>query len=152
MRSNRIQLLIWSSILPGIGQFMNQKYMKGIVLIALVLIVNIQSNYNETIILSLYGNTDEAIKTIDYQWLLFYPCIYFFAMYDAFKDAKGKDLPYSFLPFVFATYTATLGIIFSSNFRVWGVQLGPVFLPALFLLPGLLVGYIMMRLLGGQSP
>ncbi|WP_182480694.1 hypothetical protein [Peribacillus asahii] len=46
---------------------------------------------------------------MDYQWLMFYFCLYFFAMWDAWKDAGGGKGNCFFLPFVFAAYFVTFG-------------------------------------------
>src|SRR5699024_1922917 len=56
----------------------------------------------------------KAIQQVDYQWIMFYPCIYMFAIWDAYKDAGGGG-PYAFLPFVFAAYFGTIGVIYSSE-------------------------------------
>ncbi|MED4074590.1 hypothetical protein P4602_25575, partial [Priestia endophytica] len=69
-------------------------------------------------------------------------CLYFFAMWDAFKDAGGGKERYSFLPFVFGAYFVTVGLIYSSNLRIFGWLLGPVWLPMLFLIPGVGIGLL----------
>ncbi len=84
------------------------------------------TNFNEFIILSFHGEIEKAIIQADYQWLMFYPCLYFFAIWDAFKDAGGGKERYSFLPFVLSAYFVTVGCIYSSNFRLLGVLIGPV--------------------------
>src|SRR5690606_41018458 len=83
-------MLLWSIALPGFGQLLNKKYIIGIVLLLLEITVNIQSNLNEVIVLSFQGDISTAVEKTNYQWLMFYPCLYFFAMWDAFKDAKGE--------------------------------------------------------------
>ena len=42
--------LLWSIALPGLGQLLNGKYIKGIVLIFLELLVYVQGNLNEIIL------------------------------------------------------------------------------------------------------
>jgi hypothetical protein len=83
--------LFWSIALPGFGQLLNGKYIKGIVLIALEFLINVQANFNEVIILSFQGNIQAAIQKADYGWLMFYPCLYFFAMWDAYRDTGGAN-------------------------------------------------------------
>jgi hypothetical protein len=90
---------------------------------------------------SLQGNIREAIEATNYQWLMFYPCLYMFAMWDAYKDAKGKTLPFSYLPFAFGAYFVTIGLLFSSSLKLGQILLGPVWLP--ILIPGLLAGNFM---------
>jgi hypothetical protein len=134
--------LMWSIALPGFGQYLNGKYFKGTVLLILEFLINVQANFNQVIILSFHGEIGDAIKHAEYQWLMFYPCLYFFSMWDALKDAGGGKDPYSFLPYVFAAFFVTVGLIFSSNLMIFGVLLGPVWLPILFVFPGIIIGFI----------
>ena len=87
---NPYEKLLWSIALPGFGQLLNGKYIKGILFIFLEFLVNVQANFNEIIILSFQGDIEKAIVQADYQWLMFYPCLYFFAIWDAFKDGGGR--------------------------------------------------------------
>ncbi|WP_335392499.1 hypothetical protein [Neobacillus drentensis] len=133
---------MWSIALPGFGQYLNGKYFKGTVLLILEFLINVQANFNQVILLSFHGEIGDAIKHAEYQWLMFYPCLYFFSMWDAVKDAGGGKDPYSFLPYVFAAFFVTVGLIFSSNLMIFGVLLGPVWLPILFVFPGIIIGFI----------
>lgn len=76
-----IEALLWSIALPGFGQLLNKKYVKGIAMIFLELLINTQSRFNEAIRLSFLGRTNEAAAMVDIGWLMFYPCLYFFAMW-----------------------------------------------------------------------
>ncbi|MFC7686814.1 hypothetical protein [Ureibacillus sp. GCM10028918] len=107
---------------------MNQRY-KRYNLIFLELLINVQSNLNTVILLSFQGDIPSSIKETNYQWLMFYPCLYFFSMWDAFKDTGGGKDPFSFLPFVFAAYLFTIGTVYSAKLTFFGVLFGPVFLP-----------------------
>jgi hypothetical protein len=144
---NAKETLMWSIALPGLGQFLNKKYIKGIVLLAAEILINVQANFNEVIILSFHGDITTAVQHADYQWLMFYPCLYFFAIWDAFKDAGGGKTPYLFLPFVCAAYFVTVGLIYSSKLHIFGVLLGPVWLPMLFMIPGGVVGFLIYNIL-----
>ena len=134
--------LLWSIALPGFGQILNGKLIKGIFILFLEILINVQANFNEVIILSFHGDIVSAIEQTNYPWLMFYPCLYFFAMWDAFKDAGGGKEPYSFLPFVFGAYFVTVGLIYSSDLKLFGVLFGPVWLPMLFLIPGVGIGLL----------
>lgn len=146
--ANRKEALLWSIAFPGFGQFLNGKYIKGIVIVSLEFLVNVQANFNGVIISSFQGDIEKAIMQADYQWLMFYPCLYFFAMWDAFKDAKGEKVIHSYLPFVFTAYFVTGGCIYSSKFRLFGMLLGPVWLPMLCVIPGITVGLVIKKLIG----
>jgi hypothetical protein len=151
MKKNTFEKLMWSIALPGFGQFLNGKYFKGTLLLVLELVLNIQGNFNEIILLSFHGEINTAIKHADYQWLMFYPCFYFFAMWDAVKDADGEKDPYSFLPYVFTAFLVTVGLIFSVNLKIFGVLFGPVWLPMLFVIPGLIIGITVRKVLNALS-
>lgn len=141
------ETLFWSIALPGFGQLLNGKVVKGIVFIFLEILVNVQANFNEIIILSFHGDIDKAILHADYQWLMFYPCLYFFSMWDAYRDAGGGKDPYYFLPFVFCGYFVTVGLIFANKLKIFGVLIGPVWLPMLSVIPGVAVGYLLKRII-----
>ncbi len=69
--------LLWSISLPGLGQLLNEKYFKGIIFISLEFLINGQSHFNELILFSFNGEIESAIDKTDYQWLMYYPCVYF---------------------------------------------------------------------------
>jgi hypothetical protein len=147
MNNDQIEKLLWSIALPGIAQLLNGKYIKGIILIILEVIVNVKSNLNLAIMFSFHGDIVTAIEKTNYQWLMFYPCLYFFAMWDAIKDAKGRTSPFNFLPFVIAAYFVTIGLIYSSKIKIFGILLGPVFLPIIFTIPGMLIGFLIFKII-----
>ncbi|WP_108672093.1 hypothetical protein [Peribacillus acanthi] len=146
-----MEKLLWSVALPGFGQFLNGRYVKGITLIILEFIVNVQANLNDIIILSFNGKIEESILHTNYQWLMFYPCLYMYAIWDAFRDsgeAKSKGL---FLPFVCGAYFATVGIIYSKSLTLFGLLIGPVWLPILFMIIGNVVGAILKNIFYKQT-
>lgn len=149
MNINSIEKLLWSIALPGFGQLLNKKYIKGILLIALEILINVQSNFNVAIASSFHGNTSLSLDQINLNWLMFYPCLYFFSMWDAVKDAdaKGVNTPLLFLPFVFAAYFVTVGLIYSPEVKILGYLIGPIFLPILFVIPGVTIGLVIRKLI-----
>jgi len=132
-RAKEIEKILWSIALPGFAQFLNKKYFKGFVFIALEFLINVQANQNQAIIFSFHGEIKKAVEVTDYSWLMFYPCLYLFAIYDAYRDAGGGD-SFSFLPFVISAYMGTIGVIYSPHL------LGPIWLPILFLVLGAAIG------------
>lgn len=139
---NALEAALWSLAIPGFGQLINKKYLKGLVLIGLELLINVQSGLNTVIIYSFHGQTMEAINSTNYQWLMFYPCLYLFAIWDAYYDAGGDEIPLLFLPFTLSAYAGTIGVIFSSTFTIKNVLLGPFWLMLCFSLIGLGLGFI----------
>jgi hypothetical protein len=149
MKTNKdkFEVLMWSLAMPGVGQFLNGKLIKGIVLLVLELIINVQGRLNLAIVHSFQGQIEEAIAITDYQWVMFYPCVYMFGIWDAYRDAGGNERPYSFLPFVFAAYLGTLGVIYSDRLNVLGMIAGPIWLPIICLVLGTSVGGVLQSLL-----
>lgn len=141
-----LEKLMWSIALPGFGQFLNRRYFKGTILLILEFLINVQANFNQIILLSFHGKISDAIEVADYQWLMFYPCLYFFAIWDSVKDAGGGDHSFCFLPYVFSAFSVTVGLIYSTDLRIFGFLLGPVWLPMLFVIPGLLGGIILSKI------
>jgi len=149
VNKNAFEKLLWSIALPGFGQILNQKYIKGILFIFLEFLANVQSNFNEAIISVFHGNIETSIIQINYGWLMFYPCLYFFSMWDAVKDASGEEEipPFLFLPFVFAAYFVTVGLIYSTKVKLFGILLGPIFTPMLFVIPGVFIGLVIKKII-----
>ncbi|WP_042225290.1 hypothetical protein [Oceanobacillus manasiensis] len=141
-KSKKLEAVLWSIALPGFGQLLNKKYVKGLTLMALEFLINIMGNFNRIIILSFHFRIEEAIEQTNYLWLMFYPCLYFFGIWDAYKDAGGGRKAFAYLPLVFSAYFVTLGLIFSPVFRIFGTLIGPMWLPMLSLPVGLAVGWI----------
>lgn len=140
--SNVREKLFWGIAFPGFAQFLNGKIFKGTVLILLEFVINVQANMNQAIISSFHGDIRTAIAISDYQWLLFYPCVYLFAIWDGYRDAGGGKEPYSFLPFVFSAYFGTIGVIYSPSFAVMDVLFGPIWLGILGMISGVGIGFI----------
>jgi hypothetical protein len=139
-RAEKIEKILWSVALPGFAQFLNQKYFKGFVFVVLEILINGKARINQAIIFSFHGKIEKAIEVTDYGWLLFYPCLYLFAIYDAYKDAGGGD-HFSFLPFVISAYMGTIGVIYSPYY------LGPIWLPILFLILGAAIGIFIRKII-----
>ncbi|MBU9710359.1 hypothetical protein [Evansella tamaricis] len=143
-KRKKYEALLWSIALPGFGQFLNKKPFKGIILMLSEVIVNVMSNFNLAIIHSFNWNIQESIEVTNFQWLMFYPCLYMFGLWDAYRDENRDSLgPYSYLPLACSAYTVTIGLIYSTSFKLFGVILGPVILPILALIPGLVIGNIL---------
>ncbi|MPM98890.1 hypothetical protein SDC9_146080 [bioreactor metagenome] len=93
--------------------------------------------------LSFNGHIIESIKATNYEWIMFYPCIYTFAIWDAYKDAGGHNSGYSFLPAVFGAYLGTLGVVFSRETISMAMLLGPIWFGILGMLTGAAVGLLL---------
>lgn len=91
-----VEILLWNIALPGFGQLLSGKYVKGILFIALELLINVQANFNKAILLSFHGEINQAIEQTNYQWLMFYPCLYMFAMWDGYRNVGERKLSIHF--------------------------------------------------------
>lgn len=145
MTKDELEKILWSIALPGFPQLLDGKIAKGVLFIGLEILINVQSNFNTAIMLSFQGNTEKATQLTNYQWLMFYPCLYFFAMWDAYREAMGEKRPLMCMPFAFAAYLVTVGVMYSSTFRIKNVLLGPIWLPMICAPIGLWVGLILMK-------
>lgn len=146
-KPKHLEVILWSIAFPGFGQFLNQRFLKGITFLILEFLINTRSGLNTIIVSSFHGEIENAIIQTNYQWLMFYPCIYLFAIWDAYKDAGGDRGSYSFIPPVFSAYFGTIGVIYSPRFKMGGILLGPVWLPILSMLLGIAVGILFRKLL-----
>ncbi|TDF91317.1 hypothetical protein E1757_32810 [Paenibacillus piri] len=144
-RTSRIEAILWSVALPGFGQLLNGKYIKGILLIVLEFLINSKSNLNLIIISSFHGDFQATIAQTNYQWLLFYPCVYMYGIWDAYKDAGGGTKPYAVIPFAFGAFIGTIGVIFSKDF------LGAIWLGLFGLCIGVLIGMGLRFILRNRS-
>jgi hypothetical protein len=137
-----VEKALWSVAIPGFGQLLNGKYFKGAILIFLEFLINVQANINTIIVSSFLGETELAVQQANYQWLMFYPCVYIFSIYDAYKDGSKEVSPLLFIPFAFSAYIETVGVIYSKTFRINGILLGPIFLPMICIFLGYGIGCI----------
>jgi hypothetical protein len=146
-QGKKIEVLFWSIAFPGFGQLINRKYVKAFLFILLEVIINVKGNVNIVIVESFLWNIEKAIEETNYAWLMFYPCIYLFAMWDAYRDASEEVRPFLFMPFVIAAFFGTLGVIYSSKLVIKGIVLGPVFLSIIFMVIGLVAGNILQKVM-----
>ncbi|MFD2443282.1 hypothetical protein ACFSO7_04715 [Bacillus sp. CGMCC 1.16607] len=146
-KMTKIEAILWSVALPGFGQILRGQYFTGTLFIFLEFLINVNSHFNLAIMHSFLWEIDEAIAVIDYQWLMFYPCLYMFAMWDAYRYAMPNKEKLSFLPFVFGAYFVTVGLMYSTELKVFNILFGPVFLPMMFLPLGLMVGFLIRMVL-----
>ncbi|AGB42023.1 hypothetical protein Halha_2140 [Halobacteroides halobius DSM 5150] len=148
---NGVEKALWSVAIPGFGQLLNRNYFKGVLLIGLEVLINGNANLNSAIIASFYGDMEVAINQVNYQWLMFYPCIYMFAIWDAYQVASKDQVSYLAIPFIISSYLGTIGVIYSPTLRIFGVLLGPVFLPILFICLGLGIGFIIRSIINNRK-
>lgn len=146
-KMGRLEAVLWNIAFPGFSQLLSGHYIKGILFVFLEFLINSNSQFNLAIMYSFLGEMEKAYSVLNYQWIMFYPCVYMFAIWDAYRLAMPEDEKLSFLPFVFSAYFVTVGIMYSPKMTIFKLDLGPVFLPMLFLIPGLISGILIKTLL-----
>jgi hypothetical protein len=144
-REKPFECILLNIALPGTCQILSGSYIKGIVLLILAGTINVKSNFNQMLFFLFNGETAQINETVVIHWLMFYPCVYFFSLWDAFKQAGRGRMRYSYLPFVFSVYSTTAGIIYSEKFHVKGLP-GIVWVPVVCFLLGFLMGLAAMLL------
>ncbi len=137
---DKLEAVLWNIAFPGFSQLLMGRYIKGVLFVLLEFLMNVQSRFNQAIMFSFLGEIEYAEAVINYQWLMFYPCIYMFSLWDGYRSAMPAEEKYSYLPFVFGAYFVTVGLMLSPKITIFTIHPGPVFLPMLFLIPGLLIG------------
>lgn len=148
MTKQALEKLFWSIAFPGFGQLLNRQYIKGTIFIVLEIWVNVKSNFNLAIISSFHGHPTVSFEQIHVKWLLLYPCLYFWSMWDAVKHTDKNDYsPLMFLPYIFAAFFVTMGLIYSMRAAFFTLLLGPVFFPMLMAIPGVLSGLAVKKIL-----
>ncbi len=135
--------LFWSITFPGFGQFYNQQFIKGAFFIFLEFLVNLQGEVNRAIIYSFHGEFSLASEVANWNWLLFYPCIYIFGAAESYYQAHLKEnqsfAGARFIPFILAAMVGTIGTIYGLR---WG--LGPIFNGLIGMGVGAIIGRIAM--------
>ncbi|KAB7669937.1 hypothetical protein [Bacillus sp. B1-b2] len=143
----KFQSIMWSIALPGFSQLLTGQYFKGTLFVLSEITINVCSHFNKAIMLSFLGEFSNASSIVDYQWLMSYAFLYFFAMWDAYKYEMPENEELAFLPFASAAAFVTLGLIYSNVIKFFGQVLGPVFTPMIFVIPGLASGFVIRYLL-----
>lgn len=83
--------VFWAAMLGGAGHFHNMQLLKGTVLMGWYLVVAIKSGLNIALYHTLTGEFDLAKQVVDYEWLLFWPSVYLFNIWDAYHDCVEQN-------------------------------------------------------------
>lgn len=81
--------LLWSIAIPGFGQLYNRDYLLGIILVLWEITVNIKANINEMILRSFRGELLASYEVVDINWLMFYPSVFIFGLWQAYNKARS---------------------------------------------------------------
>lgn len=90
-KSNPWVAAAWSALLTGFGHIYNKKAFKAVILLIWTVAIIAFGNINKAIIATFNGQFEKATEIVNYQWLMFFPSIYLFAMWDAYNDAVENN-------------------------------------------------------------
>lgn len=90
-RSNPWVAAAWSALLTGFGHIYNMKTFKALVLLIWTVAIIVLAHLTDAIVATFTGRFSRAAAIVDYQWLLFYPSVYIFAIWDAYNDSVEKN-------------------------------------------------------------
>lgn len=82
---------LWSAIVPGSGCFLMQKMNRALYLMVLWGIFAYLSGLFTAVIQTLAGQFDSAKASLNIQWYLNIPSLWFFAVYEAYTCAVGNN-------------------------------------------------------------
>ncbi len=98
--TNQIHLInpyitaLWSLLTPGLGNLMQDRKLKGIILIIWGIVVNTGAKVNLAIMYSISGNFDLAKHAINTRWLLLYLAVYTYSAWDSYRGAVDMNKLY----------------------------------------------------------
>ncbi|MDF9408056.1 hypothetical protein L7E55_06735 [Pelotomaculum isophthalicicum JI] len=124
-------------------------------LVLLELVINVKASLNLSILYSFRGQFQNASDVANFQWILFYPCLYAYSIWQAYnrameinngfiqaeKDRIFANTKYNGL-FIGVAMGGTLGVIYSC-------RIGPIFCGILGGVIGGLLGAVIERLSKG---
>ncbi|MYL33846.1 hypothetical protein GLW05_09570 [Pontibacillus yanchengensis] len=84
----------WSVAFPGFGHLLLSKYLRGFVLFAWEVIVNLKAHVNLAMVYSFQGNISMAKEVLDTRWLLIYIPVYIFAIWDSYRTTVDMNKVY----------------------------------------------------------
>ncbi len=91
VRRNPWVAAFWAAALGGAGHFHNMQLVKGIMLMSWHLAIWLNSGMSKAVFYTLIGRTDLIAEVINYQWLLFWPSVHMFNVWNAWVDCIGLN-------------------------------------------------------------
>ncbi len=82
---------MWSFILPGLGHLYAQRIPTAFFIIFCITAVYYFSNFLPAVHLTFLGHFNEATEILESQWLLFYPSILCFSIFDSYKFCEKSN-------------------------------------------------------------
>lgn len=76
----------WSIFMPGLGHLYTHRLPTGFFVLTWWIIISYYSHLLEAVFFTAVGNFSQAIAITNFQWLLFMPSLFGFAVYDAYTN------------------------------------------------------------------
>ncbi|KUP07850.1 membrane protein [Bacillus coahuilensis p1.1.43] len=83
--------LLWSLIVPGLGQLYLNRILIAFFVIIWTVVFCYFSHGLESIILLIRGNIEESTRALKPEWFMFFPSIYGFAAFDAYMNTIEQN-------------------------------------------------------------
>jgi TM2 domain-containing membrane protein YozV len=93
-KRNPVMAFVWSLFVPGLGQLYIHRIVTAFFVIIWVVIFAYYSHGLEAISLLLVGKIQESTSVLKPEWLLFFPSIYGFAMFDSYMNTVENNKLY----------------------------------------------------------
>jgi TM2 domain-containing membrane protein YozV len=105
-------VMLWSFLAPGLGNLLNNRILKGLILVLWGLLINSAAKINLAIGYSLTGDFQSAIQIIDTRWFLLYIAVHIYATWDSYRGTVDMNKRYilaeredaSITPFIMKTW------------------------------------------------
>ncbi|QQK77951.1 hypothetical protein HUG15_21795 [Salicibibacter cibarius] len=81
----------WSAAMPGFGHILLSKHLRGIILFAWEIIINVMSKLNLAMVYSFNGEMDMAKQVIEPKWILMYIPVYIFTIWDSYRSTVDMN-------------------------------------------------------------
>jgi hypothetical protein len=82
-----ILAILWSVLAPGLGQLYIHSVIAGIYVFIWWIIIMFYSHIPEAIYYTMMGQWEKVHEVINMQWMMYFPSLYFFVIYDAYVSA-----------------------------------------------------------------
>lgn len=86
--------MFWSVLSPGLGQLYSGSTVVGTFVLAWWIYVCYQAEFVRTWLHSFLGDFEAAAAMVDWQWFLFIPSMYAFAIYQAYTSVNENNILY----------------------------------------------------------
>ena len=80
-----------SATLSGLSHICNNKLISGLTLLGWMIAIAYYTEYPNMIIYTFTGQFERINSIVNYKWLLFFPSIYFFAIFDAYTHTVNYN-------------------------------------------------------------